>query len=135
MTDYPRFECINESPDIAHQRYYGAPLVDFVFRLADRWRGTSPRASNTATGSAEIHERPRGTNPEAPASGFPAAAAYGLFKATGDEHFEADFLSGSARTQRLQVALIVALVTVGVAVAVQGVPSAPHSRGQTASLP
>lgn len=135
MTDYPRFECINESSDIAHQRYHGAPWVDFVFRLVDRWRGTSPRAANRSGNLAEIHERPRGSNPEAAASGFPATAAYGLFKATGDERFEGDFISGSARTQRLQVALLVALVTVGVAIVAQGAPSAPISRGQTASLP
>ena len=135
MTDYPRFECINESSDTAHQRYHGGLWVDLVFRLVDRWRGQNPRASSSPGQLVEVHERPRGSNPEAPASGFPAATAYGLFKATRDEHFEGDFISGSARTQRLQVALIIALVTVGVAIVAQGAPSAPISRGQTASLP
>jgi hypothetical protein len=38
MTDQPRFERIQGSPETLHLRYHGGRLVSFIFWLADRWR-------------------------------------------------------------------------------------------------
>lgn len=37
MTDHPRFRPMNGVPGEQHRHYHGAPVVDFVFRLADWW--------------------------------------------------------------------------------------------------
>ena len=66
MTGHPRFELVKGSPDTAYRHYDGAGLVDFVFRLVDRWReGAGAAAVRAApaldlmSGPKEVHELPQ----------------------------------------------------------------------------
>ena len=45
MTDQPRFVPYNGHPDSAHFHYHGGPLVDAIFRLADRWQAMRNRSA------------------------------------------------------------------------------------------
>ena len=48
MTDCPRFQPLEGSPESMHRRYHGGALVTRVLSLADLWalRGASPRRWN-----------------------------------------------------------------------------------------
>jgi hypothetical protein len=63
MTDHPRFRLINGDPDQRHRHYYGAPVVDFVLRLADWWFN-DPHRRRDALRSATAHgDRPSPLRP------------------------------------------------------------------------
>jgi hypothetical protein len=116
-------------PDAAHRHYGGARLVDLVFRLVDRWRGSAGAAAvraapalDPSSGRIEIHERPPRQGPVA----GPSAAGEQLrdrARITGlspDETLSRDFLLASARTRGLQAGLLAVFVAVVVGLLVQG---------------
>lgn len=128
MTDHPRYEQVKGPPDTAHRHYGGAGLVELVFSLTDRWRGSAgaatvrgARALDPSSGPIEIHERPSRQSPIAE-----HCAADELLRAHArladrfpDETFSRDFLLTSGRTRRLQVGLLAAFLAVVVVVLVQ----------------
>jgi hypothetical protein len=127
MTDYPRFEPVRGEPDTAHEAYHGGSLVSLVFRLVDRWRGRTQRASQgratpRTEGAIEVHERLPVPAPTAALMGSGEIGAPGraLYQVGPDEHFSQSFLIGSARTQKLQTGLLAAFLVVLVMLVAQG---------------
>jgi hypothetical protein len=128
MTDHPRYEPVKGPPDTAHGHYGGAGLVDLVFRLVDRRRGSAGAAAvraapalDPASGQIEIHERPPRQGPVAERSaGDELLQAHArLADLFPDETFSRDFLLASARTRRLQAGLLAAFLAVVVGLLVQ----------------
>jgi hypothetical protein len=136
MTDYPRYEPVKGPPDTAHRHYGGARLVDLVFRLVDRWRGSAGAAMvrvapalDPSSGQTEIHERPPQQSPvaERSAAGEQLRDRTGITGLLPDATFSRDFLLDSARTRRLQAGLLAAFLTVVAGLLVQALVS---TRGQ-----
>jgi hypothetical protein len=144
MTDYPRFEHVKGEPDVAHQAYYGGPLVTLVFRLVDRWRARPNKAQAAAalapaSGGIEIHERPPAVArveflPGAVEAATPVQMVHRL---APDEIYSRDFLIGSAATMKLQRGLLVAFVAVLVVLVAQGLrlPDGTASQAARNSAP
>jgi hypothetical protein len=135
MTDYPRFEPFKGDPDVAHEAYHGGPLVSLVFRLVDHWMGKRQHRLKAA-GGTEIHERPPILVPSFALPGVAEAMAPErvLYQIAPDEDFSRSFVSGSARTMKLQAGLLAAFFLVLGVLLVQGTPQ-PEPSGQTARSP
>lgn len=121
--DYPKFDLIRGAPDRAHLHHHGGRLVDFVFRLVDRHRARrfarrGAVAQVSGKGPVEIQERPPAPDYDRPnlrRFGQPDA----LDGLPSTPLTSRDFLCGSARTSRLQMALLAGVITVLAVVLVQ----------------
>jgi hypothetical protein len=142
MTDHPRFERVGGEPDVAHAAYHGGRLVSLVFRLVDRWMGRrqqseAPAAAHAGGGIA-IHERPRVPAPAAaalPGAAEASATERALYQVAPDEGFTANFVSGSAKTMKIQAGLLASFVGIMIILLAQGLPQPEPSFEQTAEAP
>lgn len=130
--DHPRFEPVKGTPAQAHQHYYGGGLVDVIFRLIDR-RGSQhsvapgPHAQVFGKSAVELHERLRTTANDRPDT-RPPDRSDALDGLSSGPLTSRDFLLGSARTGKLQTALLAGLVIVLGIVLVQVASERPDKK-------
>jgi hypothetical protein len=144
VVDFPRFEPIKGEADTAHRRYHGGHLVSLALRLINRQRRSAgvgaaqpALALDPRTAAIEIHERPPTRAPaEAPPSALDTSASMpALHGLSPEETFSQEFIIGSARTWKLQVGLLAALVAILVVLVSQEIRLADRKSGQTAQHP
>jgi len=130
--EHPRFEPVKGTPEQAHQNYHGGGLVDFIFHLIDRrgsQRSPAPGADTQVSGepAVEIHERLRTTANNRPDT-RPPDRSDTLDGLSSGPLASQNFLLGSARTGKLQTALLAGLVIVLGIVLVQVASERPDKK-------
>lgn len=130
--EHPRFEPVKGTPAQAHQNYHGGGLVDFIFRFIDRrgsQRSSAPGADTQVSGgpAIEIHERLPTTANDRPDT-RPPDRSDTLDGLPSGPLASRDFLLGSARTGKLQTAMLAGLAVVLGIVLVQVASEHPHKK-------